>query len=75
MENNLENAVELGTEVVENTVETGTGMKVVSCVIAGAAGFLVGYVFVKCVAIPLVHKIKDGRKKKEIVLDQEVFEG
>lgn len=75
MENNLENMVEIGTEVADEAANSSMTGKVVKYVITGAAAAVVVFVGVKCIVIPVVHKIKEKYGKKKDILDLEEFEG
>lgn len=72
MDNNLENMVEVGTEVVDEAVTWLTPSRALMCLAGGAVVGVGVVLFVKYVAVPWA-KNKFGKKKD--VLDLEEFEG
>lgn len=72
MDNNLENMVEAGTEVVDEAVTWLTPSRALMCLAGGAVVGVGVVLFVKHVAAPWA-KNKFGKKKD--VLDLEEFEG
>lgn len=75
MDNNLENMVEVGTEVVDEVANDNALGKIVKYVVIGGLSFAASFVAVKYFIIPGVRKIKENAKKKKDVLDLEEFEG
>ena len=75
MDNNLENMVEVGTEVVDEAIMGITPLRVLKY---AACGFVVGFgttLLFKYLVIPGVRKIKEKCGKKKDILDLEEFEG
>ena len=75
MDNNLENMVEVGAEVVDEAVMGLTPLRVAKYV---AGGFVIGLgttLLIKYIVIPGVRKIKEKCGKKKDILDLEEFEG
>lgn len=75
MDNNLENMVEVGTEVVDEVANDNALGKIAKYVVIGGIGFAASFVVVKYVIIPGVRKIKEKCGKKKDILDLEEFEG
>ena len=75
MDNNLENMVEVGTEVADEAVTWLTPSRALMCLAGGAVVGVGVVLFVKYVAVPCVRKAKNTFGKKKDVLDLEEFEG